>query len=167
MTIFKKRIYLLIVFFNSVQIIFEVAKIITSFIDQQLIQATGKGFITKIPEVFFLFGGLIDMTSLFLLINVLPALLALKYKGSKFEITMAGTLVACVMAGAFIMGTIIQTSVTPFYFQPQLDPKTQVEITVENTGIKRIVFCALLVCANVPYLEWAHLEWQDIWKMRA
>lgn len=34
MTIFKKRIYLLIVFFNSVQIIFEVAKIIISFIDQ-------------------------------------------------------------------------------------------------------------------------------------
>jgi hypothetical protein len=168
MTIFKKRIYLLIVFFNSVQIIFEVAKIITSFIDQQLKDATkGNGFITKIPEVFFLFGGLIDMTSLFLLINVLPALLALKFKGSKFEITMAGTLVACVMAGAFIMGTIIQTSVTPFYCQPELDSKTQVQITVEDTGIKRIVFCTLLVCANVPYLEWAHLEWQDIWKMRA
>lgn len=105
------------------------------------------------------------MTSLFLLINVLPALLALKYKGSKFEITMAGTLVACVMAGAFIMGTIIQTSVSPFYYK--IDPTTQAKDAIEQTGIKRIVFCALLVCANVPYLEWAHLEWQDIWKMRA
>lgn len=91
----------------------------------QLKNAGGKGFVYKIPKVFFLFGGLTDMTSLFLLINVLPALLALKYKGSKFEITMAGTLVACIIAGTFIMGTIIQTSVTPFYFQPQLDPKTQ------------------------------------------
>lgn len=158
MTLFKKKIYLLIVFFNSVQIIFEVAKIIISFIDKQLSFASGFSFIGKIPTVLlFLFGGLIDMTSLFLLINVLPALLALKYKGAKFEITMAGTLVGCVMAGSFIMGTIIQTSVTPFYM----------ENGEPLAGSKRIVFCVLLVCANIPYLEWAHLEWQEIWKMRA
>jgi hypothetical protein len=53
------------------------------------------------------FGGLIDMTSLFLLISVLPVLLALKYKGQKFEITMAGTLVGLVMSASFIMGTLI------------------------------------------------------------
>ena len=55
------------------------------------------------------------MTSLFLLISVLPALLALKYKGQKFEITMAGTLVGLVMSTSFIMGTLIQESVMPFY----------------------------------------------------
>lgn len=116
MTFFKKKIYLLIVFFNSLQIIYEVAKIIIIFIEQQL-KAGGFTIIGKIPQPFFVFGGLIDMTSLFLLVGVLPALLALKYKGQKFEITMAGTLVGCVMAGSFIMGTLIQTSVSPFYLE--------------------------------------------------
>jgi hypothetical protein len=110
------------------------------------------------------FGGLIDMTSLFLLISVLPALLALKYKGQKFEITMAGTLVGLVMSASFIMGTLIQESVTPFYLEE--DP-SNAQMKIQEMGVKRIVFCALLVCANIPYLEWAHLEWKEIWKMRA
>ena len=78
------------------------------------------GFIRITDQIqypLFVFGGLIDMTSLFLLISVLPALLALKYKGQKFEITMAGTLVGLVMSASFIMGTLIQESVTPFYLE--------------------------------------------------
>ena len=34
MTVFKKKIYLLIVFFNSLQIVFEVSKIVIIFIDK-------------------------------------------------------------------------------------------------------------------------------------
>lgn len=75
------------------------------------------GITDQIQYPLFVFGGLIDMTSLFLLISVLPALLALKYKGQKFEITMAGTLVGLVMSASFIMGTLIQESVTPFYLE--------------------------------------------------
>lgn len=116
MKLFKKKIYLLIVFFNSVQIIWEVVKICLIFIDNSIKKSGGNiSFIDKVPEVFFISAGLLDVTSLFLLIGVLPALLALKYKGKKFEITMAGTLVSIIMAGAFLFGTIFQMAATPIY----------------------------------------------------
>lgn len=157
MKVFKKKIYLLIVFFNSVQIIWEVVKICLIFINSSIKKSGGDiTFIDKIPEIFFITAGLLDVTSLFLLIGVLPALLALKYKGRKFEITMAGSLVSIIMAGAFLFGTIFQMATLPIY-------STSGTIL---QGRRRIVFCTLLVCSNVPYLEWALREWRDIWRMR-
>jgi hypothetical protein len=41
MLVFKKKIYLLIVFFNSIQIIFETIKIVFFFIDEQIDKSTG------------------------------------------------------------------------------------------------------------------------------
>ena len=159
MLVFKKKIYLLIVFFNSIQIIFESIKIVFFFIVEQVDKSTGApiNLHDYFPEPLFILGGLLDMTSLFLLINVLPALLALKYKGGKFEITMAGTLIGLVMCGAFVFGAIIQTACTPLYESNG------------NTfdGKRRLVFCTLLILSNVPYLEWAHLEWLDIWKEKS
>lgn len=92
-----------------------------------------------------------------MLINVLPALLALKYKGGKFEITMAGTLIGLVMCGAFVFGAIVQTSLSPLY---EKDGYTL-------DGTRRVVFSALLICSNIPYLEWAQQEYEDIWKMKS
>lgn len=162
MLVFNKKIYLLIVFFNSIQIVFEVILISLVFIQEQ-IYIVNPSFDKhdKIPEPLFIIGGLLDISSMFLLINVLPALLALKYKGSKFEITMAGTLISMAFAGSYVMGTIIEISVSPFYWTIENDQN------VQQTSYKRIVFCFLLIFSSVPYLEWAHLEWQDIWKMRS
>lgn len=157
MFLFKKKIYLLIVFFNSIQIMFEVIWIFLNFIDTQINKMNPEfSLLGRIPEIFYIFGGLMDVTSLFLMVNVLPALLALKYKGTKFEVTMAGTLISLILAGSFVMGTIIEQAVLPFYL-------TQDGVNWET---KRIVFCCLLLCSNIPYLEWAHLEYQDIWRMR-
>jgi hypothetical protein len=163
MLVFNKKIYLLIVFFNSIQIVFEVILISLIFIQDQIkIVNTSFEPHDKIPEPLFIIGGLLDVSSMFLLINVLPALLALKYKGSKFEITMAGTLISMAFAGAYVMGTIIEISVSPFYWTTDTTDKN-----VQQTSYKRIVFCFLLIFSSMPYLEWAHLEWQDIWKMRS
>jgi len=69
---------------------------------------------------------------------------------------MAGTLVSIILVCAFLFGTIIQMAATPLYDR---------DMDNDNSS-RRYVFCTLLICSNVPYLEWAHLEWRDIWKAR-
>ena len=69
---------------------------------------------------------------------------------------MAGTLVGVILAGTFVIGTLIKSAIEPFYYKDNTPQK----------GYQLTVFCLLLICSNIPYLEWAHLEWQDIWKMR-
>ena len=104
------------------------------------------------------------MGSLFLLITLLPALLAIKYRGNKFEITMAGTLISVVVVWSFIIGTTIQ-SIATMLVETLAGDKFYAEDWSVST-YQREIFCLLLVCSNIPYLEWAHMEWEEIWKMR-
>ena len=106
MVVFKKKIYLLIVFFNSISIIVEIFKITILFLDSTAFKTTQKHII-KLPESIYIVLGIIDIGSLFLLITLLPALLAIKYRGNKFEITMAGTLISIIAVLSYIFGTVI------------------------------------------------------------
>lgn len=129
-----------------------IAKVTLIFIDETMTQNGSDSIFKNIPqEVIYIFGGFIDVSSLFLLTTLLPALLAIKYRGNNFEITMAGTLIAVNLVFSFIFGTIIQIA---------LDPWADYDIDYPSSdNYKRILFCSLLVCSNIPYLEWAHLEW--------
>lgn len=106
MVVFKKKIYLLIVFFNSISIIVEIFKMTIMFLDSTAYKTTQKHII-QLPESIYIVLGVIDIGSLFLLITLLPALLAIKYRGNKFEITMAGTLISIVAVLSYIFGTVI------------------------------------------------------------
>jgi hypothetical protein len=116
---FRRKIYLLIVVLNSVTIILQIAKIILTFIDENMsLSGADKGalldlLMSKDAVVTFIMG-LTDNAAGFLIIVLLPALLTIKYRGSKFELTMAGTIIAVSICSSYTFSVMIIAVVTPF-----------------------------------------------------
>lgn len=116
-TIFKRKLFLTIIFFNSFSIMYQVFSIALSMAAPAVMQPEN----AWIPDWFLLsMFGFVDSITIIFLTLIGPLIIASRYKKT-YEVTMGGTIIAVCIAVPFIIKSLIECIVV--YILPILSVK--------------------------------------------
>lgn len=163
LTCFQRKQYLLILWLNSLYILWNSSMIVFTYLDENYEKESPFIHLIHDSSVMKSFSwGLVEQATGFVLIYILPTLLAIKFRTSKDPSTMGGTVIGVVATFTYLVATICYGIFKSLGVKQAGGGKPDEDEM--NSIVIRGYRVILVLISNIFFIEWAFDDYQLIKK---